>query len=123
MSAESTAPRRLELSCDESRSAASARSFGRTHAPGRSCRELPDPLHRPDERGVSCCTDRVEELHQRSQSLLVLRADEHHAMFADVLLYMLSVIVPVVRLECVLDQRTIERGEPIRRLFDKLDEV
>ena len=72
---------------------------------------------------VTCRTDRVEKLHEGSQSLLVLRADEHHAMLADVLLYMLTVVVPVVRLECVLDQRTIESGEAIRGLLDKLDEI
>ena len=44
-------------------------------------------------------------------------------MLADVLLYMLPVVVPVVRLECVLDQRTIESGEAIRCLLDELDEI
>ena len=76
-----------------------------------------------NECWVTCRPDRVEKLHQGSQSLLVLRADEHHAMLADVLLHMLTVVVPVVRLECVLDQRTIESGEAIRGLLDKLDEI
>src|SRR5262249_34479192 len=76
-----------------------------------------------DERWIVRCADRDQKFDQRRQSPLVLRTNEDHTVLGDLLPNMLLVVVPVVRLERVLDERSVERLETSCGLLDQLDEI
>src|SRR5262249_22785564 len=57
------------------------------------------------------------------QALRVLGADEDDSVLSDVFLDVFGVVVPIVRLKSILDERTVKCRESVGRLLNEFHEI